>query len=188
MASSGKEFVIIKFEPNNILLLHKPTKQAYQYFEASSSVEQDCCLSHPSLVRPIRYSNGLLYPKQKSSLKTEIENRKRAFSILPFSEEEIVNTFLPVIQCLTFLHGQEVVHGALSSSNIVITEEQDVKLRDWMVQPRENHFYSHRSRIDIRKDDDWMALGLILLQAATFAKTSRSNLQKELGNLLEGLV
>lgn len=57
-----------------------------------------------------------------------------------------------------------------------------------MVQPRENHFYSQRSRIDIRKEDDWMALGLILLQAATFAKTSKANVQKEFGNLLEGLI
>lgn len=184
MASSGKEFVIIKFEPNNILLLHKPTKQAYQYFEASSSVDQDCSFNHPSLVRPIRYSNGLLYPKQKSSLKTEIENRKRAFTAVPFSEEEIVNTFLPIIQCLIFLHGQEVIHGALTSSNVVITEEEDVKLRDWMVQPRENHFYSQRNRADIRKEDDWMALGLLILQTATLAKTSRVHVQKQFGNLL----
>jgi serine/threonine protein kinase len=188
MASSGKEFVIIRFEPSNILLLHKPTKQAYQYFEASSPAEQECSLSHPSLVRPIRYSNGLLYPKEKSSLRTEIENRRRAFSVLPFSEEEIVNTFLPIIECLSFLHGQEVVHGALSSSNIVITDEEDVKLRDWMVEPRENHLYSQRSRAEARKEDDWLALGLILLQAATLAKTSRAHLEKELAPLLEGLV
>jgi len=45
-----------------------------------------------------------------------------------------------------------------------------------MVEPRENHFYSNRSRIDIRKEDDWMALGLILLQAATLVKTSKAHI------------
>ena len=29
--TNGKDFAIIKYEPGNILLLHKPTKKAFQY-------------------------------------------------------------------------------------------------------------------------------------------------------------
>jgi serine/threonine protein kinase len=90
-----------------------------------------------------------------------------------FHEEEITNTFLPVIECLAALHQNNLVHGALSPASIVVTHEDEIRLRDWLVAPKENIYYFNKSRNDIKKEDDWIALGQILIQAATLKKNSK---------------
>lgn len=82
--TNGKDFAIIRFEPGNILLLHKPSKKAFQYYEPSQETPLLQHITHPSLIRPIVYNNGLLYPRGLSTLETELENRRRAHSPLPF--------------------------------------------------------------------------------------------------------
>lgn len=41
----------------------------------------------------------------------ELENRKRAWNRELFLEEEIVNTFAGVVQCVEYLHANNIVHG-----------------------------------------------------------------------------
>lgn len=70
--TNAKEFAIIRFEPNDILLLHKPTKKAYQYVEPVSDTPLLQQITHSALIRPIVYNNGLLYPRGASTLETEL--------------------------------------------------------------------------------------------------------------------
>jgi serine/threonine protein kinase len=138
----------------------------------------DTSIVHPVLLKPIRYNNGLLYAKEKSTLETEIENRKRGYNIVHFNEEEIFNTFTPVIECIAALHQNNLIHGALSPASIVITDEDEIKVRDWLIDPKENIYYFNKSRSEMRKEDDWIALGQILLQAATLKKSSKLFFEK----------
>lgn len=66
--TNGKEFAIVRFEPSNILLLHKPTKRTYHYLEPAADVSLQQHIIHPYLIRPIVYNNGLLYPRGVSTL------------------------------------------------------------------------------------------------------------------------
>ena len=66
--TNGKEFAIVRFEPNNILLLHKPTKKTYLYVEPAPEAQLHQHIIHPILFRPIVYNNGLLYPRGVSNL------------------------------------------------------------------------------------------------------------------------
>ena len=120
--NNSKEFAIVRFEPQSILLLHKPTKKTYQYVEPAVDSVLHQHIVHPNLIRPIVYNNGLLYPRGVSTLETELENRRRAHSLLHFEESEIVNTFLPLLECLQFLHQKGVVHGGVTPEGIVFTE------------------------------------------------------------------
>jgi hypothetical protein len=70
--TNAKEFAIIRFEPNDILLLHKPTKKAYQYVEPAADCPLMQEITHCALIRPIVYNNGLLYPRGASTLETEL--------------------------------------------------------------------------------------------------------------------
>jgi hypothetical protein len=68
--TNGKEFAIVRFQPNDILLLHKPTKKTYQYIEAAPDAALHPSITHPLLLRPVVYNNGLLYPRGLSTLET----------------------------------------------------------------------------------------------------------------------
>lgn len=57
----------------------------------------------------------------------------KSASKLFYEEEELVNTFTPVLQCLQYLHSKGVTHGSLCPENIVFNEEGDVMLRDWLL-------------------------------------------------------
>jgi serine/threonine protein kinase len=105
-----------------------------------------------------------------------------------FTEEEICNTFAPVIDCLNALHHNNIVHGALSPANIVVTHEDEIKLKDWLVDSKENIYYFNKNRPEMKKEDDWIALGQILLQAATLKKNSKVFLERELNGIVENLI
>jgi hypothetical protein len=66
--TNAKEFSIVRFEPNNILLLHKQTKKTFQYVEPAQGVSLEQSITHPLLLKPIVYNNGLLYPRGASNL------------------------------------------------------------------------------------------------------------------------
>lgn len=134
------------------------------------------------------YNNGLLYPKGLSTLEIELENRKKAYKIVNYSEEEILNTFVPVLECIAFLHAQGQVHGAVCPSNILVTEDQEIKIKDWLVEGKENIYYFNKKRKEITKEDDLVAVGQILTQAATLRKGSKIFIEKELNQVLETLI
>lgn len=182
--TNGKEFAIIRFEPNDILLLHKPTKKAYQYLEPTPGAPLMPQITHPSLIRPIFYNNGLLYPRGASTLETELDNRRRAHSIIPFEETEISNTFLPLLECLQFLHGKGIVHGGVVPGNIIFTTEEDIKIKDWMADVKDNLYYSNKKRTEITSEDDLAALGQIIAQSSTLRKASKVFQEKDLNTLL----
>ena len=56
----------------------------YRYQAGPSQEELRPEITHPSLLRPIAYNNGLLYPKGKSTLAAELEQRSRAHQPLHF--------------------------------------------------------------------------------------------------------
>lgn len=95
--TQSKEFQIVKFEVGNILLVHRASKKAFQYFQATPNVEAHHHITHPCLARPIIYNNGLLYPKGISTLENELENRRRAHNLNIYTEDEIANTFFPLL-------------------------------------------------------------------------------------------
>ena len=70
--TNGKEFSIVRFEPNNILLLHKQTKKTFHYVEPAQEIPFNQNITHPLLLRPIVYNNGLLYPRGSSNLEAEL--------------------------------------------------------------------------------------------------------------------
>lgn len=140
------DFAIIKFQPNNILLLHKESGKIYQYCECGySSISEEAPILLPELLRPIKYSQGVLYHKEKSTLQSELEVRRRAHTIIPFSQEEIVNTFEPIIKCLLRIHDLNIIFGLLSPSNIILTEEGEVMLRDKKIDLNQNGYYFQKN-------------------------------------------
>jgi serine/threonine protein kinase len=84
-----------------------------------------------ALLRGILFNKGVIYEKEDSNLQLEIEQRKRSFKLEHFTEEEILNTFLPLFTCLQRLHQEGIIHRAVTLQNIVIIEGE-VKLRDWL--------------------------------------------------------
>lgn len=68
------------------------------------------------------YGTGLLYPKSESTLEIELNNRIRAHEKVHFSEEELTNTFIPLFECLKYLHRNGTVHGAIDSNTIVLSD------------------------------------------------------------------
>ena len=71
------------------------------------------------------------------------------------------------------MHENNIVHGCLSPHNIIITQEEEVKLKDWLIEPKDNLYYFNKSRAEMKKEDDWIALGQIMLQAATLKKNTK---------------
>ena len=140
--------------------------------EAPSATTMRSEVTHSALLRPITYNNGLLYPKGKSTLQAEIEHRRRAHQTVPFTEEEVLNTVIPVIECLQHVHGQGIAHGSVTPKHILVTEEEEIKLMDWLSQDKQDSFYYPHSH-PCTANDDWAALGQILAQIATLRQPSK---------------
>jgi hypothetical protein len=51
-------------------------------------------------------------------------------------------------------------------------------LKDWLIEPKDNLYYFNKNRAEIKKEDDWIALGQILIQAATLKKNSKLFFEK----------
>jgi serine/threonine protein kinase len=108
--------------------------------------------------------------------------------MIPFEETEISNTFLPLLECLQFLHKKGIVHGGVVPRNIIFTEEEEVKMKDWMADVKENIYYPNKKRKECTPEDDLAALGQIIAQASSLRKTSKVFQEKDLNSLLETLV
>jgi hypothetical protein len=70
----------------------------------------------------------------------------------------------------------------------VLTEEEEIKLKDWMSDCKENVYYSLKKRRDISQEDDLLALGHIIVQAATLKKGVKVFQEKELNHILESVI
>ena len=94
-----KEFKVLRFLPNDIILLHKQTKKTYQYYESPTIIpDSKIPIQHSIIIKPLIIAGkGLLYPKPYKTLENEISCRKQASQPVPYAEEEIVNTFAPLI-------------------------------------------------------------------------------------------
>ena len=68
------------------------------------------------------------------------------------------------------MHQNRIVHGSITPSNIIFTEDEEIKVRDWMVDCKESIYYSNKKRKEIVPEDDFAAFGQILAQATTLKK------------------
>ncbi len=61
-------------------------------------------------------------------------------------------------------------------------------MKDWMIDHKQNIYYGCKNRKEITKDDDLIALGQIITQAATLRKGIKICQDKDITQVLETLV
>ena len=61
-------FSLVRYEPNDILLLDKRSRQPFSFHELPDQIVTLPDLSHPYLLRPILYKNGAIFPKGVETL------------------------------------------------------------------------------------------------------------------------
>lgn len=57
------DFSLVRFEQQSIILLDKHSRKPYQYFQLANLSNICPEISHPHLLRPLLYKNGVLYAK-----------------------------------------------------------------------------------------------------------------------------
>ena len=87
-----------------------------------------------------------------------------------------------------YLHKNDIVHGGITPANIIITDQEEVKMKDWMIDHKQNIYYGCKKRKEITRDDDLIALGQIITQAATLRKGIKICQDKDITQVLETLV
>lgn len=55
---------LVKFEPEEILFLHKDTRKLYRYFDLAKQLNQFCNFEHPLLLKSIPFNQGVIYLKE----------------------------------------------------------------------------------------------------------------------------
>ena len=95
-----------------------------------------------------------------------------------FSEEEVVNTFLPLFEALKYLHQFEHPHGSIHLENIVIIDDL-IKIRDGQaLHQASNEYYPEQKKLK----DDIQALGTCLINCLLLTTTKPEQIEME--NLL----
>lgn len=61
-------------------------------------------------------------------------------------------------------------------------------MKDWMIDQKENIYYSCKKRKEITREDDLIALGQIITQAVTLRKGIKICQEKDVTQVLETLV
>lgn len=84
-AASELELVLVRFEPHQILFCDKRTKELYEYYPAAN-LDYRPDLQHEFLLRGLLFNEGLLYPKEASTLHTEMLMRSRTGQCLHTEE------------------------------------------------------------------------------------------------------
>lgn len=84
-------------------------------------------VNHPCVEKPICIEKGLLFPLPMTTLAkhTQLIQKTQAY---PFQEEEIINTFSPILSALHSLHKEGIVHGAITPQAVVFNHDAEVKL------------------------------------------------------------
>lgn len=78
----------MRYEPNDIILVHRQSKKAYQFYDQAppNANRIHANVQSPLLMRPTIINKGLIYAKPPQTLEQELETRKRAYTRLPYSE------------------------------------------------------------------------------------------------------
>lgn len=175
--ASERELLLIKFEPEEVLFQHRETRTVYRYFNLAETDLRLHSLHHPVLLRGAPFNRGVLYPKEDSDLQLEIQQRRRSFRMEHFSEEEIANTFLPLLRCLHLLHQEGQAHRSVSLQNIVIVEGE-VRLRDWLAVVPGRQTGEKKLESD-DKEEDLLALGRCMLNCTFLNNAHCSSVEWE---------
>lgn len=61
-------FSLVRYEPNDILLLDKRSRQPFSFHELPDQIATHPDISHPYLLRPILYKNGAIFAKGAETL------------------------------------------------------------------------------------------------------------------------
>lgn len=120
-------------------------------------------------------------------MKIELENRKRAFNRELFTEDELVNTFSSLLECVEYLHKNNIIHGQIHPENIVLIDGE-IKLRDWLVQVQENVYYSESKKQNRTRFEDYVAIGQILTQYATLRKSPAPFEDRDIHTAIESII
>ena len=120
-------------------------------------------------------------------MRVELWNRQRAFNKDYFSEDELINTFSPLFECVEYLHANNVVHGQIHPENIVFVNEE-IKLRDWLIEFHDNAYYANSKKENRSKFDDFVALGQIMTQYATLRKSPEPFEDRDIPTAIESII
>lgn len=126
------DFSLVRFEPESIVLLNKNTRKPFEFHQIAHLEDMHPELSHPCLLRPILYKNGLMYEKGCENLASMLEFRRRDYNPSRYSMEEIINTFEPIFECLEFVHKNGISYGNLNAEHITFFEDGSIFLKDWL--------------------------------------------------------
>lgn len=132
------DFSLVRYEPSSIVLIEKNSRKPYEFYQLANLANMKPDISHPYLLRPILYKNGVMYQRGCENLATLLESRRRDYNPSRYSVEEVLNTFESVIECLEFLHQKDIVYGNLSAEHIVFFDSGEIYLKDWLYRREEN--------------------------------------------------
>lgn len=76
----------------------------------------------------------------------------------------------------------------MTPSSIIYTDEEELKLKDWMAECKDSIYYANKKRKDVLKDDDFAALGHIIAQATTLKKGCKVFQEKDIHHVLDILI
>lgn len=94
-----------------------------------------------------------------------------------YSKEEINNTFIPIIECIEFLHQKNIVHGNISPESVIFFESGDILLKDWLFMGNKAYYPSENPTMS----DDLRALGMMIVQTCslkTFKDISSTSVEE----------
>lgn len=211
-----KEYAVLQFLPNRILMQHRPTRRKFLYKEVHTT---DICrrflntLQHrkehsEGLLHVDFYTVtdnqqlaervGLLYEYYVTDLEKELANRIRtrprmaSLSDHGFSEDELLNTFAPIISTLKKTHEWGHVQGCLRAKHIIITEDNEMKLCDGFLLGTDESetgvtnscYYAPEYCIDkeLTLETDYWALGMVMLETAGL-QSSEQFYRRNLGTI-----
>lgn len=64
----SQSLTLIKYEPYEILFINKQSRAVYRYLDASSAQSPTQYITHPTILSGIPFQQGILYPKEHSTL------------------------------------------------------------------------------------------------------------------------
>lgn len=84
-----REFKVVRFQPNDIILVHRTTKRPYEFYDQPypSQSRIHPSIQHPLLLRGTLLSKGALYPYFTRTLQAELSTRMRAHNPIYFTED-----------------------------------------------------------------------------------------------------
>lgn len=175
---------------------HSKTKAKFFYKEITIQdhphqfflhLNERASLTHENLVKLYYHqwkenTVGILSEFYTTNLEVEIKRRGRSKisrgigNEVYFTEEQLVNTFSPIISCLEVLHQQSLVHGFVKGRSIIVNESYETKLCDAIALFEEDrkqssvitHAYfppEYQYNGSLTVEGDLWGLGMVILEA-----------------------